>query len=339
MSSAIPTLGGIVRLQNNEPSVSTMFLSDLTVIDHAYIDNFGNLIGGSIHPTFIVSGTPDPVEKVVVDFSAVKKQIKAHIDRHVNEMDNNGFDHKVWIIKGYSNCKVVSSHQSSLVEIDTPTVRITVPYDAVRIIDGVGVQYEINGTAIPSLNDLGVVLAKYVQDELAALHPKINVKVSCTATEHFHLPTRYGSYASFRYSHGLKDSTSYGCKNVAHGHRSFIQATAADYRSDTSTIRDIVQDIAREFDKSIFLRSENLIQPGADESIAIEYTTERRGYFRMGIKSTSTQRVIVLSTETTVEFIAQTIADLYTDDLRKANVGSIYVSEGLSKGAMVSVQD
>ena len=77
---------------------STMFLSDVTVLDHAYIDDSGFIVGGSFHPCFNVSGEIDGTEQVVVDFSAIKKQIKALIDSK-----ETGYDHKLWIIEGFSN--------------------------------------------------------------------------------------------------------------------------------------------------------------------------------------------------------------------------------------------
>ena len=68
----------------------TMFFSQPTVIDHAYIDQEGRVVGGSFNPDFLVTGEIDPKEKVVIDFGTGKKQIKALIDHK-----EFGYDHKL----------------------------------------------------------------------------------------------------------------------------------------------------------------------------------------------------------------------------------------------------
>ena len=112
-------------------NIAELFLSDLTVVDHAYIDDSGNVVGGSFNPTFYVAGNVDPVEQVVVDFSTIKKDIKNIIDSRLI-----GFDHKLWVIDGYSNVNTLSwnslSHDTDAtqVEIETPTTKLSIPESA-----------------------------------------------------------------------------------------------------------------------------------------------------------------------------------------------------------------
>jgi hypothetical protein len=97
-----------------------------------------------------------------------------------------------------------------------------------------------------------------------------------------------------------------------------------------------LQKIAKELDNTIFIRKDNIVTPQPGEKLAIKYTTGR-GTFYLGIKEESTQKVIVLDTETTVEFIAEAVVNMYRDLLVDNNVIAVYVSEGLSKGAVATV--
>jgi hypothetical protein len=72
---------------------STMFLANLSVVDHAVLIPEGLIRGNSHNPSFEVSGVVDEVENVVCDFSTIKKRMKQLIDDH-----DMGFDHKCWIL-------------------------------------------------------------------------------------------------------------------------------------------------------------------------------------------------------------------------------------------------
>lgn len=309
------------------PTRSTMFLNDLTVVDHAYIDDKGRIVGGSFNPCFEVSGKPDPVENVVVDFSTIKKDIKDIIDRHSFNINENGFDHKVWVIEGYSYVTTMMMRgvtAENTVSIVTPHLSMTLPGDAVKIIP------EIEGmTPAYTLKYIGAAFASAVQHRLNILYPKIDIKVSCTNTEHIHTPSPNvkRSAHQFRYVHGLKDSTSYGCKNIAHGHGSFISSD-----DDPSGLLEL---IAKELDNTIFVRKENIKQLRHDSTgfkLCIGYDTPR-GAFDMTIDADA-HKVVVLNTETTVEFLAAYVKERFGSLMRVSGMESFCVSEGLSKGAV-----
>jgi 6-pyruvoyl-tetrahydropterin synthase len=83
----------------NVPTMSgedTIFLNNITQIDHAMLvpgrDGATTILGGSLNLSVRLWGTNTANEHVVVDFSAVKKDIKALIDNHTT-----GFDHKLWV--------------------------------------------------------------------------------------------------------------------------------------------------------------------------------------------------------------------------------------------------
>lgn len=320
----------------SEPTRSTMFLNDITVIDHAYIDNKGCVVGGSFHPCFEVSGNPDSVEKVVVDFSAIKRTIKQLIDRHENNVETNGFDHKVWVIEGYSSFNEVNVNMNmqALMGLDTtirtPAVVLDLPTDAVKLITPVSGR-------IPEYTPeyIGAALEQYLQPLLEKAYPNTNIYIKCHNTETIHVPTdELRMHAkTFRYVHGLKDSSSYGCNNIAHGHGSFI---TADKNPD-----NILQTIAAELDNTVFVRGDNISstaitlssnEPVVSGELTIRYKTSR-GFFLMTIDANA-HKIVVLNTETTVEYLAQYVKTKFGDAMRAAGITTFYISEGLSKGAI-----
>jgi hypothetical protein len=293
---------------------STLFLSDLTVVDHAYIDHRGNVVGGSFNPSFFVSGEVDPVEQVVVDFSAIKKQIKQIIDDK-----EFGFDHKLWFIGGYSKGTLTLVDGGSAL-VTTPTTSLGMPTNAVKYIE--------NG--IYSTDAIGQHMGQLVEDELRKLHPGINITVKCVNNVNCHVPTGTTAVAMFRYAHGLKDSTSWGCKNIAHGHLSYLQLLP-----DSPQARSLASAIAADLDDTIFIFDANIVE-NTNVHLAIEYTTEARGRF-YGMYDKAAYKLVVLPTETTVEHLVDYVANKYSTALEDASVEMVLMSEGLSKGACVTI--
>ncbi|RWZ87263.1 MAG: hypothetical protein EO766_12115 [Hydrotalea sp. AMD] len=288
---------------------SSIFLSDLSVVDHGYINDEGQVIGGSFNPGFIITGEVDEVEKVVVDFSTIKKDVKGLIDRHLPDVHDNGFDHKLWFIEGYSLGELTESENGDRWIISTPAVEIDVPTDALRFISF----RDINVGYTPGY--IGDVFAEYLEKHLSEKYSNINIKVECFNNVNTHtinktLPLRY-----FSYSHGLKDSTSYGCQNIAHGHLSFVQ-----YKDSLKA-----EEIAHDLDNAVFINSAN-ISNETDDTITISYRTPR-GWFNASYNK-ELNHIIVLETETTIEYIGEYVKN-------KFNVTDFYISEGLSKGTYI----
>lgn len=283
---------------------SSLFLADTTNIDHAYIDDRGMIVGGSYRPKFIVTGKVDPVENVVVDFSTIKKSLKAIIDDK-----DEGYDHKLWWYSGWSKGDIVIS--GDRVVIETPFLRIETPRNAVTIIspeDG---------------------FEEYLIRKARDIYPDVDLSIATEMTQTFDEMPQFTTGAhSFRYVHGLKDSTSWGCQNIGHGHLSYI---AARTNGDVGTIiasERVLSRIADEVNDTIFVWRDNLV----DDGIVYECSRGRMSMmFKQDVKH------VVLDTETTVEHLVDYIADTYRDDLIKAGVEELFVSEGLSKGACVII--
>lgn len=286
---------------------SNMFLSDLTVVDHAFIDNTGRVLGGSFNPGFLITGEVSADESVVVDFSTIKKDIKYAIDKHVFDVNLNGFDHKLWFIEGFS----AGSYEifDDYVEVDTPALSFKLPIDALRVIK------PINGFSTYSIEFIGLAIAQHVYSCLLKTYPDINLGVECLNNINVHTCSYY-DYAYFNYSHGLKNSTSYGCNNIAHGHLSYMQ-----HKDD-----DVLRLVCEELDNAVFINQENISYED-NEMIGINYDTEERGSFSATYNK-EMNKIIILDTETTIEFIAEYVKN-------KFNISDFYISEGLSKGAYI----
>lgn len=290
---------------------STMFLSNISIVDHAYIDQRGNVVGGSFNPSFFVTGEIDPVEQVVVDFSAVKKQIKLIIDDK-----EQGVDHKLWFIRGYSAGTIEIT--DSGYTITTPTTTLTVPKNAVTVIDG----------GDYSVESIGLYMGEYVQTFLRKLHPNVNIEVECSNSVDVHYPTQERYAPTFRYAHGLKNSTSWGCKNIAHGHLSYIQLLPINIET-----RELAAAIACDIDDTIFVFAENVTENNVDD-VLVSYNTDERGEFSARYRKDA-YKLTILETETTVEHLVEYVTAKYAAELDALSVGAVLVSEGLSKGACI----
>lgn len=85
---------------------------------------------------------------------------------------------------------------------------------------------------------------------------------------------------------------------------------------------------------SLFINKENIIAE-TPENLTIEYVTPRGRFWAEYNKSLT--KIEVLETETTIEFIAEWFVNKNRQILEDAGVSRVFVSEGLSKGAVVDV--
>lgn len=314
-------------------NTSQISLCNVTVIDHAYIDDKGNVVGGSFHGSFIVSGKMDPIEKVVVDFSTIKKDLKHWIDNK-----ECGFDHKLWVIEGWSKVdSIITSFDednNEQLKITTPNVVLSVPQSAIKHIKDVPIIAPGYTTEY-----ISAAITMFLHHNLRPIYPDAELVVEtylsrlCETFNPLELNGTAPIY--FRYSHGLKDSTSWGCQNIAHGHLSFIVAHFVEHElTDVQLMRLMcaLRGIASDLDNVVFVNADNIVTSD-DDSIQLEYTTER-GTFTAKYKN---HKVIVLKTETTIEYIVEYVKQSYGSLLLDAGVVKLTVSEGLSKGAVIDL--
>lgn len=284
---------------------SSIFFNDLTVIDFSLITKDGLIVGGSATLNLELSGPIDSHEGVVVDFSAGKKQIKALID------GIGGFDHKCWV------------------NVDEPNIIIEQNVEA----DTVKVTHRLSGLTIEGETDMfSWIHGDRPEDEITKfLNERLSPYVVSNVflnTSVIPVPTTDTTSHIFRYVHGLKYSTSYGCKNLIHGHKSYISAKLAP-NADKGLADRVLASIASALDGTIFADAEDTDAKGL--TYKVSYSTKERGRMSMSF----TQKFIVLETQTTVEHLVEYICARYYDQLVTAGVTELYVSEGLCKGAKV----
>lgn len=288
---------------------SSIYLNDLTAIDFSVITNTGQLVGGSATLNLEVSGPVDGHEGVVIDFSQCKKQIKALID------DPYGFDHKCWV-----------PIHDPMITVNTVVSDDGIPYTTVRH-NGTGLVITAHENAFTLVEDMSGQqdITNYLNEKLA---PYVVSNVFLN-TSIIPVPRANTDTAVFRYVHGLKNSSSFGCKNLVHGHKSCLSAVvAAGYNVETAN--QVLHSIAGELNAVIFADAEDLAG-GTMGEYTISYTTKERGPMSM----TFSQKLIVLETQTTVEYLVEYVRARFYDQLKAVGVVELFVSEGLCKGAKV----
>jgi hypothetical protein len=161
-----------------------------------------------------------------------------------------------------------------------------------------------------------------------------SIRITCLNNTVAHTPTLdpempKADVALFTYSHGLKDSTSWGCNNIAHGHLSYVQIAPAN--PDTLHLQEV---IASQLDGVVFVNRTNVVEE-SDDVISLSYTTGRGLFFARYQKEAN--YYIVLDTETTIENLVEYIRARYEQELIQAGARFLFVSEGLSKGALAAM--
>jgi hypothetical protein len=291
---------------------SSIFLNDITVIDHAFISNKGKVIGGSFNASFLVTGEVSKDESVVVDFSTIKKDIKQLIDQH-NPTDENGFDHKLWLINGFSNYEIIIQPKHESVIIFTDTLELVMPLDTVKNI------YATDYNKYIIANVIADYLVRQLKKSPEYKNIDLNIRCNLNEKSNYNQFQDFALNRRFRYVHGLKSSTSYGCRNISHGHFSFIILNDKHH--------ELINKIYDDINNAIFVFKENITLEN-QHSIIVEYNTEDGRYFK-AVYDKSKNNIIVLDTETTIEYLAKYIKEKYNI------ICSFAVSEGLSKGAYI----
>lgn len=298
---------------------SVLTLPYLTCIDHAYIDEVGRIKGRSYHASFKVAGSVTKEEKVVVDFSNIKKRIKAIVDDRIY-----GLDHKLWVDDAWVN----RAH------IETPLVELYIPVNAYH-------KFYSDEHLIKELSEL--YIGNLVEDMLKA--DGLAVEVSCTLNENPLFIEDRGVYGMFNYFHGLKDSSSWGCKNLAHGHTSYLQLLAFDDDLSVGPVNSMLSNrhsaevcriVCEDLRNTGFINVENVLTLN-NETISLCYNAKDRGYMRASFREEAMQKLVVLETETTVEYLAEYVSAKYGELMKSAGVTHFILSEGLAKGVLFNL--
>lgn len=319
----------------NKPA--SIFLTNVTVIDGAFVTERGMVEGASFNPKFVVTGPVTEDEQVVIDFGRIKKKLKEWIDDKAE-----GFDHKLWFCEGLSSGHVqpdlTSEGGLSLV---TPMLKATGDDAYIRVIPDVPATW----AKIDRRHDLVSALKReitiFISEKLAKEFPGVHAQVILsTDASDMGFTLVDSSRLWFRYSHGLRNSTSFGCQQPLHGHLSYLQLLKRHDNEFMPCPSSELFFIRKSLDEAVFVDKANLVCHDATET-RIAYSSMSRGKFTVWYNSFSSSgpahKVILLDTETTVEHLADWIKVTYWDSLRRSGATHLAVSEGLTKGAIVEL--
>lgn len=305
----------------NKVKTATMFFDSVTDLDCAVISE-GRIIGKSLRISAEVTGPVATEEQVVIDFSACKKEMKRLIDDA-----ETGLDHKFIYTKHDLN-------SLTGVNAETPSGKAT------NYI--YGNEFKASGDSNTSillksdyadiemaiLDDIETLLETGLAKLVGLSVDEISVRVDAHSTSITDTATRF----PFNYVHGLKNSTSYGCQNIIHGHSSFIEAL--DDHNVPMNVEVLVEALCFAKDSSFVVTTSDNAVNEVDGSLSIEYKSKGRGVFKM---NTSQPHWVLSYPDTTVENLAHFIAYTHRADLALQGISKIRVSEGLSKGAVVDL--
>jgi len=297
---------------------SSMFLNDITVIDHAFISPSGTLTGGSYNLQCLVSGEVDAKENVVVDFSTIKKDIKRLIDD-----EETGYDHKLWLPMDVEIDEIQDDYAGT-VEIKTSAMKLIIPQTAIKLVS--------------SMSNVDLEIEEYLENGLREIHPNVNIKVDVALNEGIHPNCKINSehVILFRYTHGLKYSTSRGCQNLAHGHLSFAELNSRPgiSKRELSQAYDHVYTVINQINRANLVWADNIKYHTAFNEIHMEYQTVRGNW--TATFNPYEQKTVIFDKETTVENLTEWIVErLDVQMLKEYGIFGIFISEGLSKGAYV----
>ena len=307
----------------------SIILNDITCLDAAevWIDpetpNFVVVDGISKMVGVEVFGNVDENEQVIVDFSNLKKVLKDLIDD-----PSLGYDHKLLMNLGdYSKdcvhfgCDIKKSMKKGK------------PRDCLRIYDGERMVFEVKGQDFLRVYDglLQDSIGEYLTHNASAVYGRpIDVKVTLSGKATKEMDGKFRAY--FNYMHGLRNSSSFGCQNIIHGHRSFVQV----FLKNGDVDEKLSKDIARYMDGCYIFNDKTLkthfVINDEYEYYRIKYNSKSRGKWTMVLP---TNYFLPLDSEPTIENIVDHIAYVYRDDLKLVNAHSIVISEGLTKAGCV----
>jgi len=283
-----------------------LFVNDLTVIDFSYLCTKRGMVGESWIVDLTLHGELDE-QNMVLDFGKVKKQVKRIIDDTV--------DHKLAVPSEYVKTNVEHIDNSDYIRVEFfsesgERIAISSPEDAYCFIDAEEI----------TMADVITHLASVIKPQLPANVKKVELSLRAEDIGGFY----------YHYTHGLKKHDG-NCQRIAHGHRSKIQIFENGMKCPrleklwSNAWADIY--VATEEDK-VEVAGLDYIQ-ASDSQIAFKYESSQ-GHFELAMEQSA---VYVMPVDTTVELIAQYIADKLKSENPQHDY-KVVAFEGVAKGAI-----
>lgn len=297
-----------------------------------------------------MTGPVDTLEEVVVDFGTIKREIKELID------GRKGYDHKLWVLpdvgdesdmsswytSGPSSSKLVAKFNiAGRTTVATPKIAIRCPENAVKVCqyDSIpNLEKDIEAFLETNLNAEGnrnITVKVRLHTNPVLPYDRIMSDKMISWSNHINL---WQYLINFRYTHGLKNSTSWGCQNIAHGHESWL--LFLDGSNNVVPIDlPFKERIDSELHNHTFIWKDNIVFEDPYR-IDIEYQTLGRGVFSMTLSKKDCLYQI-LDTETTVEHLVEWFCYHFKDEVQwmiTKGATKVYMSEGLVKGSCFSLK-
>ncbi|WP_025733940.1 6-carboxytetrahydropterin synthase [Carnimonas nigrificans] len=273
----------------------SLFVHSLTALDASYWCAERGLIGASWQVDIELEGELGE-DGMLVDFGNIKPWIKQYIDATV--------DHTLIVPTQMPGLRVSECVEGLCIHASLPwPMEVRAPRQAFALLPW--------STIEPQR------LGEWLSEQLMKRPPANVTAIKVTLREES-IQEGYG----YGYSHGLKRHQG-NCQRIAHGHRSRL-GIWRDGELDDELIRHWSERLA-----NIYLADrEDLVGSEHDDTLRFAYQASQ-GHFRIALPK---EKVIVMPTATTVEQIAQWLAN----EIALAEDGRIRVQafEGIGKGAI-----
>jgi len=286
-----------------------LFVQGLTVIDAAYLDPKRGFVGESYQVDIVLQGALNE-QSMILDFSVLKKKIKAIIDMEV--------DHKLLVPHAAENCTVKLEEQRTQINYqlnDNSMIQLKCPHQAFCLFESEVITVKLLETYLEQ------VILLQLPDNVKEL--TLTLRNEATDAPYYH------------YTHGLKKHDG-NCQRIAHGHRSKI-----DIYINNIYNKELVADWAERWRDTYLLSKDDIIDPAALSFLLVKSDYDKfcsayqstQGYFEMVVPA---HLVEVLPKDTTVEALAEYICEQikkrYVDDSV-----TVYAYEGIGKGAIAEL--
>lgn len=279
--------------------MSALFVDALTVIDFTFLHAQRGLVGESWIVDLELHGTLD-AQGMVLDFGDVKKAVKREIDRLA--------DHRLLL--------PVALPGLHLRELPDGNLRATLAEGDQHLL------IECPPTSVLKLNAAEVTPSALIAYLTVALRSVVPANVEQIVVR---LREEQIDGAFYHYSHGLKKHAG-ACQRIAHGHRSRIEIEENGVRD-----AELEQRWAALFRDIYIGTTDDLAYTPAEAHRRFAYVANEGRY----LLELHRRHVYLIETDSTVEHIAQHIADALKRDNPQHRY-RVKAYEGVAKGAIGS---
>jgi 6-pyruvoyl-tetrahydropterin synthase len=273
-----------------------LFVDNLTNVDFSYLYPSRGLVGETWLASIVLEGALDE-QGMVCDFGIVKKTVRNWLDTYI--------DHCL-AVPTQSPALTIQKQQETIDltwSYSGDQLRCSSPTQAISLID--------NETITPDS------VSAWCIAELKKILPDTIDRISLTFTP------EVIEHHSYHYSHGLKKHLG-NCQRIAHGHRSTIQIFKNNQRDHA------LEEQWCERWEDIYIGTRSDLVPHTESNhYHFAYDSEQ-GHFELTMPISN---CYLIDTDTTVEFIAQHIANTVKQQ-DPSNDFTVKAYEGIGKGAI-----